>query len=237
MPQHKVGTRQEWLAARKDLLVAEKEHTRQADELAQRRLELPWVPVGNDYRFGTENGEATLADLFAGRSQLVVYHFMFGPDWEAGCPVCSAVADGFDGIAVHLAHHDVTLIAVSRASIGKLISYRQRMGWNFPWVSSLHSEFNFDFGVSFTEESVAGGAGYNFRPLEAAQVEPGRLPAEAHGVSAFALDDGVVYHTYSTYARGCDVLHSMWQWLDRAPLGRNRADMSWFHRHDEYPPD
>jgi predicted dithiol-disulfide oxidoreductase (DUF899 family) len=157
LPQHKVGTRQEWLAARKDLLVAEKEHTRQADELAQRRLELPWVPVGNEYRFDTEHGEASLADLFAGRSQLVVYHFRFGPDWEAGCPVCSAVAGGFDGIAVHLAHHDVTLMAVSRASIGKLTSYRRRMGWSFPWVSSLHSEFNFDFGVSFTEDSVSGG--------------------------------------------------------------------------------
>ncbi len=155
------------------------------------------MAIGKDYRFDTERGEASLADLFAGRSQLLAYHFMSGPDWAAGGPVCSAVADGFDGIAVHLAHHDVTLTAVSRAPIGKLTSYRDRMGWSFAWVSSLRSDFNFDFGVSFTEQSVSGGAGYNFRPLEGAQLEPGRLPAEGHGVSAFALDGGVVYHTYS----------------------------------------
>ena len=234
MPRHAVGTREEWLAARKDLLKAEKEHTRQADELARRRLELPWVAVGKDYRFDTEDGEARLADLFAGNSQLLVYHFMFGPDWEAGCPVCSAVADGFDGVAVHLAHHDVTLAAVSRAPIEKLTAYRQRMGWSFPWVSSSRSDFNFDFGVSFTEESVSGGAEHTFRPLDAALLD--QLPVEGHGVSAFVLDEDAVFHTYSAYTRGTDVLFSMWQWLDRAPLGRNHGDLSWFHRHDEYPP-
>lgn len=232
---HPVGTREEWRKARLDLLEAEKELTRRGDELARRRRELPWVPVEEDYRFDSEHGETSLGDLFGGRSQLLVYHFMFGPDWDAGCPVCSSVADGFDGIRVHLEHHDVALAAISRAPVEKLIAYRQRMGWSFPWVSSYHSSFNVDFGVSYTVQSVAGGAEHNFAPMREAWLDPSVLPAEAHGVSAFARDDDTVYHTYSAYARGGDATWAMWQWLDRAPLGRNEGDMSWFHRHDEYP--
>ena len=229
---HTVGTREEWRKARLDLLEAEKELTRRGDELARRRRELPWVPVAEDYRFDSENGETSLGDLFGGRSQLLVYHFMFGPDWDAGCPTCSSVADGFDGVRVHLVHHDVALVAISRAPLDKLIAYRRRMGWSFPWVSSASNSFNFDYGVSFTQESVADGAEYNFRAIPP---DPGLLPVEGHGLSAFARQAGTVYHTYSAYARGCDATWAMWQWLDRAPLGRNEGDMSWFHRHDEYP--
>ncbi len=230
----RTGTREEWLAARLELLEAEKDLTRRGDELARRRRQLPWVPVDEEYRFDGGNGELSLRDLFRERSQLLVYHFMFSPDWTEGCPSCSSVADGFDGIRSHLEHHDVALAAVSRAPAEKLTAYRRRMGWSFPWVSSFGGDFNFDFNVSFTEESVAGGAEYNFRRLEAAQLDPRLLPHEGHGLSAFALDAGVVYHTYSAYARGIDALWGMWQWLDRAPLGRNEGDMSWFHRHDEY---
>jgi len=233
--EHTVGTREEWRKARFDLLEAEKELTRRGDELARQRRELPWVPVDQDYRFDGQNGEMSLKDLFGRHSQLLVYHFMFGPDWPEGCPTCSSLADGFDGIRVHLEHHDVALVAISRAPVDKLIAYRQRMGWSFPWVSSARNSFNFDYGVSFTQESVAGGAEYNFREIPVAQIDPGALPIEGHGLSAFAREDGTVYHTYSAYARGCDVLWGMWQWLDRAPLGRNEGDMSWFHRHDEYP--
>jgi len=159
---------------------------------------------------------------------------MFGPDWSEGCPYCSSFADGFNGIRVHLENHDVALTAVSRAPLEKLLAYRKRMGWSFPWASSFDSDFNFDLGVSFTEASVAGGAEHNFRPLSGPQLDPANLPHEAHGLSAFALEGGKVYHTYSTYARGVDALW-FWPWLDRAPLGRNEGDMSWFHRHDEYP--
>jgi predicted dithiol-disulfide oxidoreductase (DUF899 family) len=229
---HTIGTREEWRKARLDLLEAEKELTRRGDELARRRRELPWVPVEKDYRFDGPQGECSLGDLFGGRSQLLVYHFMFDPDWDAGCPTCSSLADGFDGIRVHLEHNDVALVAISRAPIEKLTAYRQRMGWSFPWVSSAKNSFNFDFGVSFTQESVVGGAEYNFRAVPA---DPRMLPVEGHGLSAFAREEGTVYHSYSAYARGCDVLWGMWQWLDRAPLGRNEGDMSWFHRHDEYP--
>jgi predicted dithiol-disulfide oxidoreductase (DUF899 family) len=192
------------------------------------------VPVPKDYRLETEAGETSLPGLFGGRSQLLVYHFMFGPDWPEGCPNCSSVSDGFDGMVTHLDRHDVALAAVSRAPAAKLAAYRQRMGWSFPWASSLGSDFSFDFGVSFTAGSVAPGAEYNFRPLAGPQLDPRLLPYEGHGLSAFALEDGVVYHTYSAYARGTDALWSMWQWLDRAPLGRNEGDMSWFHRHDQY---
>jgi predicted dithiol-disulfide oxidoreductase (DUF899 family) len=234
MGQHTVGTREEWLAARLDLLEAEKDLTRRGDEVARQRQKLPWVAVEKEYVFATEDGDKSLQDLFGGRSQLMVYHFMYGPEWNEGCPMCSSFADGFDGIRAHLENHDVALVAVSRAEIGKLAGYKKRMGWTFPWASSSGSEFNFDFGVSFTRESVASGAEYNFRKLDAAQVPPDMLPFEAHGLSVFALDGGVVYHTYSAYARGTDRLWSMWQWLDRAPLGRNEGDMSWFRRHDEY---
>jgi predicted dithiol-disulfide oxidoreductase (DUF899 family) len=252
MTSHKTGTREDWLTARLELLQAEKELTRRGDELARRRQELPWVRVDKDYRFETEAGTASLADLFQGRSQLLIYHFMFGPDYTAGCPACSAIADGFNGFAVHLANHDVALSAVSRAPLEKLQAYKRRMGWTFPWASSHGSDFNFDFGVANTkEEWEAGAMRYNFREEDmrgATAEEASSLDAfsesivgtdwatyrrEGPGVSAFALEDGAVYHTYSAYSRGLDGLWGMYQWLDRAPLGRNESGM-WFRRHDEY---
>jgi predicted dithiol-disulfide oxidoreductase (DUF899 family) len=252
MTEHRTGTQEEWLAARLELLADEKELTRRSDELARRRQELPWVRVEKEYRFETEDGSATLADLFRGRSQLVVYHFMFGEDYTAGCPACSAIADGFDGSVVHLAHHDVTLCAVSRAPIDKLLAYRQRLGWSFPWASSGGSDFNYDFQAAATEEQQQSGfVHYNFRTndvrpvLEAGKEGPlaeiaastgtdwATYSRESPGISAFALDDGAVYHTYSAYSRGVDGLWSMYQWLDRAPKGRNEAGI-WFRRHDEY---
>jgi predicted dithiol-disulfide oxidoreductase (DUF899 family) len=234
MTNHRTGTREEWLEARLELLKAEKELTRLNDDLTRQRRELPWVGIDTAYRFDTEDGEATLADLFRDRSQLVVYHFMFGPDWDEGCPSCSSVADGFDETHLHLQNHDVAFTAVSRAPLEKLLAYRDRMGWRFPWASSGQSDFNVDFNVSFTEESVADGGTYNFRALEGWQLDPANLPYEGPGMSAFALEDGVVYHTYSAYSRGVDSLWNMWQWLDRTPLGRNESDMSWFRRHDQY---
>jgi predicted dithiol-disulfide oxidoreductase (DUF899 family) len=251
MTKHMTGTREEWLAARLDLLEAEKALTRQSDELARRRQELPWVKVDKGYRFETDEGSASLVDLFQGRSQLLVYHFMFGPDYKAGCPSCSAIADGFDGIAVHLANHDVMLWSVSRAPLAKLRAYRRRMGWTFPWASSLDGDFNFDFNVSFTEEQQrAGTVEYNYRRGgHAMDVTPlpesvARLAAtcgtngptyslDRPGMSAFALEDGAVYHTYSTYGRGVDAVWGMYPWLDRAPLGRNETGI-WWRRHDEY---
>src|SRR5687767_5332101 len=221
MTHHTTGTREAWLAARLELLKTEKELTRRSDELARQRQELPWVRIDKEYRFETDEGSALLKDLFRGRSQLLVYHFMFGPDYKAGCPSCSAIADGFNGFVVHLANHDVTLSAVSRAPIAKLQAYKRRMGWTFPWASSFGGDFNFDFSVGFTEEQQREGAiEYNYR-------------REGPGVSAFALEDGVVYHTYSAYARGVDGLWGMYQWLDRAPKGRNETSV-WWRRHDEY---
>jgi predicted dithiol-disulfide oxidoreductase (DUF899 family) len=251
---NRVGTREEWLAARTKLLEQEKELTRRSDELARQRRELPWVRVEKDYRFQTDEGTRTLAELFDGRSQLLVYHFMFGPEYTAGCPTCSSIADSFDGIVVHLRNHDVTMLCVSRAPLEKLRAYKRRMGWQFPWVSSAGSDFNFDLGVSFTEEQQREGGEYNFRsfptmqPIIEADVGPivqqaaatGTDPAgylrEGPGMSAFTLSDGVVYHTYSAYARGLDVLMGYYQWLDRAPLGRNEGDPPelWIRRHDEY---
>jgi len=251
---HKTGTRNDWLAARLELLEAEKDLTRRSDELARRRQELPWVQIDKAYRFETDEGRASLADLFRGRSQLLVYHFMFGPDYTAGCPSCSAIADGFNGIETHLANHDVMLWAVSRAPLAKLQAYKQRMGWSFPWASSFGGDFNFDYSVGFTEEQQReGGIEYNFQregawqPHEGAQYgdeDVARLAAmtgtdaatyarERPGVSAFALEDGVLYHTYSAYARGVDGLWGMFQWLDRAPRGRNEQG-AWWRRHDEY---
>ena len=245
---HKTGTREEWLAARLELLKAEKELTRRGDELAQRRQELPWVRIDKDYRFETDDGKVSLADLFRGRSQLLVYHFMFGPDYKAGCPSCSAIADGFNGIAVHLANHDVMLWAVSSAPLAKLQAYKKRMSWTFPWASSLGSDFNADFSASFTEEQQRkGGFEYNYEregPWEGAGkgattfaamsgTDPATYTRERPGISAFALEDGVVYHTYSSYARGLDGLWGMYQWLDRAPRGRNETGV-WWRRHDEY---
>jgi len=258
MTQHRTGTRDEWLAERVELLQAEKEHTRRGDELARRRQELPWVRVDKEYRFETDEGSASLADLFRGRSQLLVYHFMFGPDYTAGCATCSTIADGFNGFVVHLANHDVTLSAVSRAPLAKLQAYKRRMGWTFPWASSHGGDFNFDFNVGFTEEQQReGGIEYNYRREPAWQLrddegmasrmpgtpvgdnaamtgtDPATYTRERPGMSAFALEDGVVYHTYSTYARGLDGLWGMYQWLDRAPLGRNERGV-WWLRHDEY---
>ena len=252
MTKHITETREEWLAARLELLEAEKELTRRSDELARRRQELPWVRVDKEYRFETDEGSASLEDLFRGRSQLLVYHFMFGPDYTAGCATCSTIADGFDGFAAHLANHDVMLWAVSRAPLAKLQAYKRRMGWTFPWASSLGNDFNFDFNVSFTEEQQReGGIEYNYRrgghAMDDTQVpEPvvqnasmagtdvATYTRERPGMSAFVLEDGVVYHTYSTYARGLDGLWGMYQWLDRAPKGRNENGGVWWRRHDEY---
>jgi predicted dithiol-disulfide oxidoreductase (DUF899 family) len=250
MRTHKTGTREEWLAARMSLLEAEKELTRRSDEVARRRQELPWVRVEKDYRFDTNRGSASLADLFQERSQLLIYHFMFGPDYTAGCPSCSNIADGFNGFAVHLANHDVMLWAVSRAPLEKLQGYKRRMGWTFPGASSFRSDFNSDFSIAFTEDQQRAGAiEYNYRREKAMQWQKGHAPVSNHaamsgtdsptylrerpGMSAFILDDGVVHHTYSTYARGLDGLWGMYQWLDRAPLGRNENG-PWWLRHDEY---
>ncbi len=264
MTKHKIGTREEWRAARLELLAAEKELTRRSDGLARRRQELPWVRVDKEYRFETDEGNASLADLFRGRSQLLVYHFMFGPDYTAGCPSCSAIADGFNGFFVHLANHDVALSAVSRAPLAKLQAYKRRMEWTFPWASSFGSDFNFDFNVAVTEEQQREGAvEYNYQRShpalyvkpEAGVEKPGissrstpdgpskgaamtgtdvaTYARERPGMSAFVLEDGVVYHTYSTYARGLDGLWGAYQWLDRAPKGRNETGY-WWHHHDEY---
>ncbi len=252
MTTHAIASREQWLAARLELLEAEKELTRHSDEVARQRQQLPWVPIEQDYRFETEAGTASLADLFGGRSQLLVYHFMFGPQYTGGCPSCSAIADGFNGFVVHLANHDVTLCAVSRAPIAALQAYKRRMGWTFPWASSLDSDFNFDFNTSFTEDQQRSGTiDYNYRPRDTTWLrKPGEESGAAvhaamtgtdvatylrehPGMSAFALEDGVVYQTYSTYARGLDALWGMYQWLDRAPLGRNETG-PWWRRHDEY---
>jgi len=251
MTKHLTGTREEWLRARLDLLKAEKELTVRSDEVARGRQELPWVRIDKEYRFETEEGSASLADLFRGRSQLLVYHFMFGPDYAAGCPSCSSIADGFNGIAIHLANHDVMLWAVSRAPLAKLQPYKRRMGWTFPWASSSASDFNFDFNISFTEQQQReGGVEYNYQrgghAMDAARIpEPVALQAamtgtdaatysrDRPGMSAFVREGGLVYHTYSTYARGVDGLWGMYQWLDRSPKGRNETGV-WWRRHDEY---
>jgi predicted dithiol-disulfide oxidoreductase (DUF899 family) len=249
--KHKTGTRDEWLAARLELLKAEKDLTRQSDKVAEQRQALPWVRVDKAYRFETDEGIASLADLFQGRSQLLVYHFMFGPDYKAGCPSCSAIADGFNGIVVHLANHDVMLWAVSRAPLAKLQAYKRRMGWMFPWASSVASDFNFDFNVSFNEdEQRKGDIEYNYeRGGHAMDATPVPEPVtqlavvcgtdaptysrDRPGMSAFALEEGILYHTYSTYSRGVDAIWSMYPWLDRAPKGRNETGF-WWQRHDEY---
>ena len=251
MTKHKTGTRKEWLAARLELLKTEKELTRRSDEVARQREELPWVRIDKNYKFETDEGAASLADLFRGRSQLLIYHFMFGPDYSAGCPACSSIADGFNGFEVHLANHDVTLAAVSRAPLGKLQAYKRRMGWTFPWASSFGSDFNYDFSSSFTEEQQRDeGIEYNYHREEPLAKSPSTSEGAASfasmsgtdvdtytrerpGVSAFALEGGVVYHTYSAYSRGLDGLWGMYQWLDRAPLGRNETGL-WFRRRDEY---
>jgi predicted dithiol-disulfide oxidoreductase (DUF899 family) len=240
MTEHNVVTREEWLAARNDLLAREKELTRRNDELARERRELPWVRIDKDYRFETDAGEKTLAELFDGRSQLVTYHFMFGSQYEAGCPVCSSAADTFSGAVDHLRARDVTFLCISRAPLEKLQAYKQRLGWKFPWVSSGATDFNFDFGVSHTEEQVAPFLTAELGPVPRLAADCGTDPAgymaEGPGLSAFALSDGVVYHTYSTYARGLEVLMGFYPLLDRAPHGRNEGDPPevWIRRHDEY---
>ena len=260
MNTHTTGTRQDWLTARLALLDAEKELTRRSDELARQRQQLPWVRIDKAYRFDTDAGAATLADLFRGRSQLLIYHFMFGPDYGAGCPSCSSIADGFNGFAVHLENHDVALTAVSRAPLAKLQAFKRRMGWTFPWASSFGSDFNSDFSVLFTPDQQRAGIEYNYRKSAPAPQPPAKVKQEPAsedgedfvtqiaatagtdaatftrdlpGLSAFALEDGVVHHTYSTYARGLDGLWGMYQWLDRAPLGRNEHGFWWRH-HDKY---
>jgi predicted dithiol-disulfide oxidoreductase (DUF899 family) len=255
MASHPIGARDEWLAARLELLEAEKALTRRSDEVARQRQALPWVRVDKPYRFKTDHGPAGLADLFKGRSQLLVYHFMFGADYTAGCPSCSAIADGFNGLVTHLAHHDVTLSAISRAPLAELSAFKQRMGWTFPWASSLGDDFNYDFHVSRTEEQQQRtGYEYNYQywppssPRDAGEPPPAAGTAkgaamtgtdvttyvrEMPGMSTFVLEDGVVYHAYSAYARGLDGLWGGYQWLDRAPKGRNEQGYWWRH-HDRY---
>jgi predicted dithiol-disulfide oxidoreductase (DUF899 family) len=250
MTKHSTATRKAWLAARLDLLEAEKDLTRRSDDVARQRQALPWVRIDKQYRFETDEGSASLTDLFRGRSQLLIYHFMFGPDYTAGCPSCSAIADGFNGSVIHLANHDVMLMAVSRAPLPKLQAYKRRLGWSFPWASSFGSDFNFDFSVGFTEEQQREeGIEYNYQREEPVResssegavaemaassgTDVATYTRERPGMSAFALEDGVVYHTYSTFARGLDGLWGMYQWLDRAPLGRNEPDV-WWRRNDEY---
>ncbi len=226
-----VGNEDEHRAARLALLGREKELNRFRDELAAERRRLPWVPVTKDYEFQGPDGRLTMRDLFDGRSQLIVYHFMFGPDWEEGCPSCSFWADSFNGMPVHLAHRDASLVAVSRAPYPQIEEYRRRMGWSFRWVSSAGSDFNFDYGVSFTPEQTTAGAEYNYRQSEVADELP--------GLSVFATDEaGQVFHTYSTYSRGLDPINSGYQLLDLTPKGRNEDDlpwtMAWLRRHDSY---
>ena len=235
MQNHKVISREEWLDARRELLAKEKEFTRLRDQLSQARRELPWVKIEKDYLFDGPNGKETLSDLFEGRSQLIIYHFMYGPDWEEGCPSCSFWADNFNGIGIHLNHRDITLIAVSRAPLDQLEAYKARMGWSFKWVSSLGNDFNFDYQVSFTPEQVEKGEMiYNYRP-------GGFSGEEAPGISIFYKNEqGEVFHTYSCYSRGLDMLNGAYHYMDLAPKGRDEDDlpytMAWLRRHDQYDP-
>ena len=246
---HPTATREEWLKLRVDLLGDEKALTRQSDEVARKRQSLPWVKVEKDYRFETCQGEESLKELFRGRSQLLVYHLMFGPDYKAPCPSCSFIADGFNGFWEHLYHHDVMLWAISRAPYDKIRAHKERAGWSFPWASSFGSDFNRDYFVGFTDELLDGGYRYNFQekppiPPDAKGAPNGHAAMcgvdlrtflkEMPGMSAFALEDGEVYHTYSTYGRGLDILWGAYQWLDRAPLGRNEPDGPWWKRRYEY---
>jgi predicted dithiol-disulfide oxidoreductase (DUF899 family) len=246
MTDHRIGTRDEWLAEREELLVREKEHTRVGDTLAQQRRELPWVPVETEYRFDTDNGEKALGELFDGRSQLLVYHFMFGPSYEAGCPVNSSIADTVDGVLPHLHARDVTFVFVSQAPLEKLQTYKRRMGWRFPWVSSAHTNFNFDLGFSHTAEQG--------REVVAAMMGSGGLPpivghnarscgtdvagylTESPGFSTFVRENGSVYHTYSTTWRGLEFVMGYYPILDHAPKGRDEGEawQLWIRRHDEY---
>ena len=242
MAERRVGTREEWRAAREALLKLEKEHTRRGDELARMRRELPWVRVEKEYRLDTDEGPSTLPELFDGRSQLVVYHFMFGPSYEAGCPTCSSMADGVDGLLPHLHARDVTMLFVSRAPLEKLQAYKRRMGWRMPWASSANSDFNFDFGASYTEEQVRAALGSEPPSIlrhmaESTGTDVPGYASEGPAFNAFTHADGAVYHAYSTQARGLEFLMGYYLILDRAPKGRDEGDMSehWVRRHDEYP--
>ena len=233
MPEQQVVTKEEWLAARIELLEEEKHLTRMRDELGRKRRALPRVRVEKEYSFLTDRGTESLGDLFGEKSQLLIYHFMFGPDWEDGCKTCSFWADNFDGIDVHLKHRDISFLAVSRNHLETLTAYKERMGWRFRWASSLGSDFNYDYQVSFSDDEVEKDEGfYNFRI--------GEIPAdESPGVSVFYRDDeGVIFHTYSCYARGLDILNGAYQYMDLTPIGRNDQELSytmeWLHRHDEY---
>ena len=241
MPEHTVGTREEYLRARNELLEREKELTRRGDELARERRELPWVRVEKEYRFETDDGAKTLAELFDGRSQLLVYHFMFGPEYTAGCPVCSSGADTYNGAVEHLKARDVTFLCISRAPLEKLQPYKQRMGWTFPWVSSYGSDFNFDFDVSHTEEQLAPFLEGDIPPpvtqmAAACGTDPAGYVAEGPALSAFTLSDGVVYQTYATTARGLEIMLGFYPLLDRVAKGRDEegATEFWIRRHDEY---
>ena len=257
--KHEIVSQDQWLKARLELLEAEKELTRRSDEVARMRREMPWVRVDKQYLFDTDQGGQSLAQLFNGRSQLMIYHFMFGPEYTAGCPSCSSIADSFNGIAVHLANHDVMLWAVSRAPLETLQAYKKRMGWTFPWASSYKSDFNYDFDASYTEEQQRQGIEYNYRreppvnpakpkdpvmvtrttqetPAKHAELtgtDPATYARERPGLSTFALEEGRVYHAYSAYSRGLDAQWNMYQWLDRAPKGRNEKG-SWLRLRDEY---
>jgi predicted dithiol-disulfide oxidoreductase (DUF899 family) len=245
MTDHAVVTREEWAAARAELLVREKEHTRSGDELARRRRELPWVRIDKEYRFRTDGGTRTLRELFDGRGQLLVYHFMFGPSYEAGCPTCSSIADAVDGVLPHLHARNVTMTYVSQAPLEKVQTYKRRMGWNMPWVSSADSDFNFDFGFSRNEqrtrEEVAPMLATGIpRVLEHMSSETGTdivgYLTETPGFDAFVCDDSTIYHTYTTTARGLEFLMGYYGILDRAPNGRDEGDSPqlWIHRHDDY---
>ncbi len=241
MTEYKVGTREEWQVARKALLEREKELTHRGDEMARERRELPWVRVDKEYSFETDEGTKTLAELFDGRSQLLVYHFMFGPEYTAGCPVCSSAADTFDGAVEHLKARDVTFLCVSRAPLERLQAYKRRMGWKFPWASSQGTDFNFDFDVSATEEQLAPFLEGDVPPVvaqlaAACGTDPAGYLADQQGLGAFALSDGVVYHTYSSYARGVEIVMGFYPLLDRVPKGRNEGGSTefWIRRHDEY---
>ena len=243
MTDHKVVGREEWQAARDELLQREKEHTRMGDELARQRRELPWVAIEKEYLFDTDEGTRTLAELFDGRSQLLIYHFMFGPSYQAGCPVNSSMADGLDGLVPHLHARDVTLLLVSQAPLAKLQAYKQRMSWRIPWVSAANTDFNYDFGASYTEKQVRSwGLDERTLPPIVAQNAaatgtsiPGYL-SESPAMSAFTLQDGAVYQAYTTAGRGVEFLMGYYPILDRAPKGRDEGDawQTWIRRHDEY---
>ena len=241
MTDHRIGTREEWQAARDELLAMEKELTRRGDALAEKRRALPWVPIEKEYTFATKDGPRSLAQLFDGRSQLLIYHFMFGPPYEAGCPVCSSIADSVDGVIAHLNSRDVTMVFASAAPLERLQAYQRRMGWGFNWVSTHDSDFNVDFGHSYTDDQARSFLAAGVPPVIAevsamCGTDPVGYLTQAPGLTAFALEDGVVHQTYATTARGLEPLMGYYGLLDRAPLGRHEGDPPemWFRRHDEY---